>query len=132
MWFASIQGIERKQDLARLAPKGCFISAKAIEREVRQISEPQEATRELSGGTDDRSGGSRRGAGQGFRPAGNAASCRNSFDADPLGLSQQRIDILGRRTWLLDVLELAQLVRLDFKQAGFHCGGTTQPPQQTG
>ena len=50
VWFAAIQSIERKQDLARLAPKGCFISAKAIEREVRQIGETQKATRELSGG----------------------------------------------------------------------------------
>jgi hypothetical protein len=34
LWFASIQGIEGKQDLADLAPKGCFIAAEAIEREV--------------------------------------------------------------------------------------------------
>jgi hypothetical protein len=27
--FAAIQGMERNQDLANLAPKGCFISAEA-------------------------------------------------------------------------------------------------------
>jgi len=30
VWFAAIQGIERKQDLPRLVPKGSFISAKAV------------------------------------------------------------------------------------------------------
>ena len=38
-WFAAIQGIKRKQDLAGLAPKGCFISAEAVERVVGQIGE---------------------------------------------------------------------------------------------
>ena len=47
LWFATIQCIEGKQDLADLAPKGCFISAEAIEREVRQIGETQKATREV-------------------------------------------------------------------------------------
>jgi hypothetical protein len=37
--FSAIQGIERKQDLAPLASKGCFISAEAIEGEVGQIGE---------------------------------------------------------------------------------------------
>ena len=127
-WLAAIQGIERKQDLARLAPKGRFISAKAIKGEVRQIGETQKATRELGGGTNNRSAGSRRGGGQGFIPAGNAA-----LEADPLGLFQQRIDnFLGGRTGLAGLLELVQLVRLDFEQAGFHRGGAAQPPQQTG
>ena len=52
LWFAAIQGIERKQDLADLAPKGCFISAEAVEREVGQIGKTQKATRELSGRID--------------------------------------------------------------------------------
>jgi hypothetical protein len=34
-----IQCIESKQDLADLAPKGCFISAEAVERVVGQIGE---------------------------------------------------------------------------------------------
>ena len=41
LWFAAIQGIEREQDLAGLAPQGCFVSAEAIEREVGQIGETQ-------------------------------------------------------------------------------------------
>jgi hypothetical protein len=48
LWFAAIQGIERKQDLAGLAPKGCLIAAQAIEREVGQIGQTQKATRESS------------------------------------------------------------------------------------
>ena len=32
LWFATIQCIESKQDLAGLAPKGCFIPAKPVER----------------------------------------------------------------------------------------------------
>jgi hypothetical protein len=37
LWFAAIQGIERKQVLTGLASRGCLIAAQAIEREVRQI-----------------------------------------------------------------------------------------------
>jgi hypothetical protein len=40
LWFASIQGIEGKQDPADLAPKGCFIAAEAIECEIGQIGQP--------------------------------------------------------------------------------------------
>ena len=36
-WFAAIQGIKRKQDLAALAPKGCFISAEAVEHITASI-----------------------------------------------------------------------------------------------
>jgi hypothetical protein len=32
LWFATTQCIESKQDLAGLAPKGCFIPAKPVER----------------------------------------------------------------------------------------------------
>ena len=53
LWFAAIQRIECKQDLASLAPKGCFIAAQAIEREIGQISETQKAPRKLNG-TDRR------------------------------------------------------------------------------
>jgi hypothetical protein len=48
LWFAAIQDVERIEDLASLAPKGCFIAAKAIEREIGQISKAQKATRELN------------------------------------------------------------------------------------
>ena len=47
-------GDPRRQEqigLAGLAPKGCFISAEAVEREVGQIGETQKATRELVGST---------------------------------------------------------------------------------
>jgi hypothetical protein len=37
LWFAAIQGIERKQDLTGLTPKGCLIAAQAIQREVGQV-----------------------------------------------------------------------------------------------
>jgi hypothetical protein len=46
--FAAIQGIERKQDLANLAPKGCFISTEAVERVVGQIGETQKASENAS------------------------------------------------------------------------------------
>jgi predicted DNA-binding ribbon-helix-helix protein len=35
--FATMQGIKRKQDLADLAPKDCFIQAKPVERVAWQI-----------------------------------------------------------------------------------------------
>jgi hypothetical protein len=52
-WFAAIQGIKSKKDLAGLAPKGSFISAEAVECVVGQIGESQKATRELGGGMLD-------------------------------------------------------------------------------
>ena len=52
--FAAIQGIERKQGLANLAPEGRFISAEAVERVVGQIGEAQKATREFGGRIDGR------------------------------------------------------------------------------
>ncbi len=48
---AAIQRFKSKQDLARLAPKTCFISAEAVERVVRQIGEQRKAARELGGET---------------------------------------------------------------------------------
>jgi hypothetical protein len=39
LWFAAIQDIKSKKDLSGLAPKGCFISAEAVERVVGQIGE---------------------------------------------------------------------------------------------
>jgi len=37
LWFATIQGIESKQDLAGLAPKDCFIPAQPVERVAWEI-----------------------------------------------------------------------------------------------
>ena len=67
LWFAAIQRIERKQDLARLAPKRCFITAQAIECEVGQISETQKAPRELDRAIDSRCDKIRLGGLPGFR-----------------------------------------------------------------
>jgi hypothetical protein len=55
LWFAAIQGVERKQDLASLAPEGCFIAAQAIEREVGQIGQAQKTTGEFNGKIEPRS-----------------------------------------------------------------------------
>ena len=49
LWLATIQCIESKQDLAGLAPKGCFIPAKPVERVVGQIGQTQKATCEVGG-----------------------------------------------------------------------------------
>jgi hypothetical protein len=49
-WFAVTQDIKCEQNLTGLAPKGCFISAEAVESAVRQIGETQKAARELNGG----------------------------------------------------------------------------------
>ena len=52
-WFAATQGVQRKQDLADLPPKGCFISAEAVERVVGQIGETQAgAGAGAAGGTE--------------------------------------------------------------------------------
>ncbi len=47
VWFAAIQRIESKQDLTGLAPKGCFVPAKSVERVAGQMGEAQKATREV-------------------------------------------------------------------------------------
>jgi hypothetical protein len=54
LWLAAIQGIERKERLAKLTPQSCFIAAETIEREVGQISKTQEATCELDSMVDVR------------------------------------------------------------------------------
>src|ERR1700681_1783451 len=63
LWFATIQCVEGKQDLADLAPEDGFIPAEPVEREVGQIGEAQKATGEVGGGIDR----FRAGAGHGFR-----------------------------------------------------------------
>ena len=52
LWFAAIQCVERKQDLADLAPKGRFISAELVKRIVGQIGETQKAMRQVGVGID--------------------------------------------------------------------------------
>ena len=50
LWFATVQCIESKQDLAGLAPKDCFIPAKPVERVAGQIGQTQKATGEVGRG----------------------------------------------------------------------------------
>jgi len=49
--LATIQRIERKEDLTDLSPKHCFIAAEAIECAIGQIGEAQKAPGELGGRT---------------------------------------------------------------------------------
>src|SRR5271169_3399001 len=71
LWFATIQCIESKQDLAGLAPKDCFIPAKSVERVTGQIGQAQKATCEVGGGIS----GSRPRVGPGFRSVCDARRC---------------------------------------------------------
>jgi len=59
--FAPIQCVEGKQDLADLAPKGCFIPAEPVERAAGQIGEAQKATREVGDEINGFGPGTRRG-----------------------------------------------------------------------
>jgi hypothetical protein len=52
--FTAIQGIQGKKDLPGLAPKGCFISAEAVDRVVGHIGKSQKAKREFAGGMHSR------------------------------------------------------------------------------
>jgi len=52
--FAAVQGIKSKKDLPGLAPKGCFISAEAVDRVVGHIGKSQKAKREFAGGMHSR------------------------------------------------------------------------------
>jgi hypothetical protein len=97
-WLAAIQGVKCKQDLAGLTPKGCFISAKAIERVVRQICETQKATGELSGGVNARFFYRFwHGAGDGFCSASDVWQSRVSVETARFDPPEQRIDNLVAR-----------------------------------
>src|SRR5208282_531744 len=78
LWFAAIQCIESKQNLAGLAPQGCFISAEAVQGEVGQISETQKATSEVG----SRINGFRTRAGPGLRFGCDAVRCPIGIDID--------------------------------------------------
>ena len=130
-WFAAIQGIKSKKDLAGLAPKGCFISAEAVERVVGQIGETQKATRELSGRIDIRFDRFRHGARHGFCSIRDTVRCRIAVETGRERLPEQRIDDLsGSRVKLAGLPELTQMVSLNFEQVGFHsCRAAQSPPQ---
>jgi hypothetical protein len=123
LWFATIQCVEGKQDLADLAPKDGFISTKSVEREVGQIGEAQEATREVGGGVDRL----RLEAGRGFRSRCGAG--RHSIGIDRVGLNEHRVDYLSLvRVNLASLHEFKKLLGLHVEQAGFHGGGAAKPP----
>ena len=126
LWFAAIQGIEGKQDPAGLAPKGCFISAKPVERVVGQIGQTQKATCELGGGIN----GFRSRAAPGVRSVCDAVRCSIGVGLDKISLPKPCIDNF-RRLWLslAALFELTQMVSLDFEQTSFHCRGAPQSPQ---
>jgi len=47
LWFAAIKCLERVKDSAGLAPKGGFVAAETIKREIGQVGETQKATSEF-------------------------------------------------------------------------------------
>ena len=127
LWFAAIQGIKGKQDLAGLAPKDCFIPAKPVERVVRQIGQTQEAMCQVGRGSN----GFRPRAGPGFRSVCDAVGCL--IGIGEINQPEPCIDNFLRLCLSLAALpELTQIGSLDFEQAGFHCRGAPQSPQQTG
>ncbi len=73
--FAVIQSIEGKQELTDLAPQRCFITAEAVEHEVRQVGETQKATREVDGRINGRFDEFRPGAGYRFCCVRDAVRC---------------------------------------------------------
>ena len=95
--FAAIQGIERKQDLAGLAPEGCFISAEAVKRVVGQIGQAQKATREVSVKRWQGRAGCRPGARRSFRTVCAAVRCRTRSSADRISPPEQGIESFLRR-----------------------------------
>ena len=119
-----------KQDLAGLAPKGCFIPAEAIECVIGQIGETQKAMRELSGQINGRSDRFRHRAGHDFRSICYSVQFRIAVETDRVSPPEQRIDNLSRGR-VNGLLEPTQMLSLNFEEAGFHRRGAAQPPQQT-
>jgi hypothetical protein len=129
LWFATIQCIERNQDLAGLAPKDGFIAAEPVERVAGQIGQSQKATREVGGGIN----GFRPSAGLGFRFVCDAVRCSIAVGIDKISLAEPCVDNFLRFWLSLAALpEFTQVVSLNFEQTGFYCGGAPQSPQQTG
>ncbi len=114
LWFATIQCIESKQDLAGLAPKGCFIPAKPVERVAGQIGQTQKATCEIGGGINK----FRPRVGLGFRSVWDVVRCAIGVGIDRISPPEHCIDNF-LRLWLslASLPELSQTVSLDFEQA---------------
>ena len=88
LWFATIQCVEGKKDLADLAPKDRFIPAEPVEREVGQIGEAQKATREVGGGINR----FWLGAGYGFRSRCDAVRSSIGVGIVRVSPSEHRVD----------------------------------------
>jgi hypothetical protein len=88
LWFATIQCVEGKQDLADLAPQDRFIPAEPIEREAGQIGQAQEAAGEVGGGID----GFRLGAGHSFRSSCNGGRGSIGVGIDRASPGEHRVD----------------------------------------
>ncbi len=91
LWFATIQRVEGKQDLADLTPKNGFVAAEPIQSEVGQISETQKATREVGGGID----GFRLGARHGIRSSGNSVRGSIRVGIGWVSPREHRVDYLS-------------------------------------
>src|SRR6516164_2767168 len=124
LWFAAIQGVERNQDLARLAPKGCFIAAEAVEREVGQVGKTQKTSREFNGRADSRSDKIRLRPRHRFFYVRSVGRCRIAIVTDRLSPPEHCIDNFSRgREMLAGLPECVQMVGLNFEQAGLYGRG---------
>jgi hypothetical protein len=110
-----------------LAPKGCFITAEAVERPVWQIGEPQKATREFTGRMHSRFDG----YACGF--VCTAVRWRICVETARVSPPKQRIDNLARArgNWA-GLIKPAQMIGLNFEQTCFNSRRTAQSPQKTG
>jgi hypothetical protein len=96
--------------LIGLAPKGCFISAEAIESEIGQISQTQKAPRELNGRAIRRY----RATGQYFWIS--FAVGRNFLRIVSFGLNSRCMDNVARMRQQLTGLPITtQMLSLNFK-----------------
>jgi len=109
LWFAAIQSIKRKQDLAALAPKDCLIAAQPIEGKVGQIGQTQKARGELNGRINGRSD---------RISLGNDSWCVCEVARCRIGLPEQFIEaVAGCWESLAGLPEVPQIVGLNFEQA---------------
>ena len=126
-WLATIQGGERKEDLASLAPKRCFIPTEAVKRVAGQIGETQKAPSEVRGlvcKIPIRAQGS-------FRIFCDVV-CIILSRPLLIGSVRPNIALIILRVIVLVSLacslELQQMLCLDLEQAGFHGRSAANPP----
>ena len=125
--FTAIQGIKSKKDLPGLAPKGCLISAEAVDRVIGHIGESQKAKREFAAGMHSRF--------DGYVSESACAAVRFwiRVDTSRVGPSEQGTNNL-LRAWgnLAGLVEPTRLACLAFEQAGFNSCRAAQAPQKAG